>query len=130
MIKQFLNQTDNFLYSRVKNIFEKAESACKNKQFNLATELQHLKNDPIISNLRYSTKFEKNVKFKLKIMLGIFFVAVPLFSFLIVSNYYNVHFSYAFLSTLVVTLLATSRMDEIVSMYAKNRSLNAYINIT
>ena len=130
MIKQFLNLTDNFLYSSVKNIFEKAELACKSEQFNLEKELEHLKSDPIVSSLSYSTQFEKNVKLKLKIMLGIFFVAVPLFSFLIVAKYYNVHFSYAFLSTLVVTLLATSRMDEIVSMYAKSRSLNICANIS
>lgn len=126
MIKQFLKLTDNFLYSNVKNIFEKAETTCrsKNREFNLTKELEHLKEDPIVSNLSYSTKFEKGVKYKLKMMLGIFFVAVPLFSFLIVANYYNVHFSYAFLSTLLVTLLATSRMDEIVSMYANSRTLS------
>ncbi len=127
MIKPFLNHTDNFLGNSVKNIFEKAENICKskNKEFNLFKELENLKEDPIVSILSDSTKFEQHIKLKIKIMLGIFFVAIPLIVFMSVVTYLNLHPSYAFISTLVVAILATSRMDEIVNRYALSRTLEA-----
>ena len=125
MIKPFLNQTDNFLCSSVKNIFEKAEDICKtkNSEFNLLKELNNLKVDPLVNVMSGSSKFEQHVKLKIKLMLGIFFVAIPLIGFMLVTTYLGLHPTYAFLSTLVVAILASSRMDTIVERYAQTRTL-------
>ena len=93
------------------------------KKLDLKQELDYLKEEPLITFMSDSTKFEKLVKFRIKIILGVFFVAVPLVGFLGVASYYGIHYSYAFPLTLIITLLATSRMDEIVVRYAQSRTL-------
>lgn len=125
MLKIALNQTDNFLFNVVKKVFEKAELNCKmaRKKLDLKKELDYLKEEPLITFMSDSTKFEKVVKFRIKIILGIFFVAIPLIGFLGVTNFYGIHYSYAFPLTLIITLLATSRMDEIVIRYAQTRAI-------
>ena len=123
MIKLFLNTTDKFLCNSVKDIFEKTESCYKSKNINvdIVKELQNLEYDPIINDSERSSSFEKRVKFKIKMMLGIFFVAIPLFGFAFLSYMLSLEFTYAFVLTFFVAILATVRMDEIVMRYANIR---------
>lgn len=119
MIKNFLNQTDRFLCKNVKGIFESAESKFQN--INLYDELENLQYDPIIRVIGSKSEFEKSVKLKIKVMVGVFFVAVPLLGFLFLSYMFQVDITYSFLLTLLVATLATSRLDEIAKRYADTR---------
>lgn len=119
MVRKFLNQTDKFLCTNVKNIFEKCESNFKN--VNVYDELKNLQYDPIVQVFGSRSQFEKKVKLKIKLMVGVFFVAIPLIGFLFLSYMFDLDFSYAFLLTLLVATLATIRLDEIVKRYANTR---------
>ncbi|MFA6197014.1 MAG: hypothetical protein WC656_10275 [Sulfurimonas sp.] len=127
MIRFFLRKTDDFLCKNVKSIFEKTESAYKHKglEINLVEELQHLEFNPLICMLGKSSNFEKNIKIQLKMVLGLFFVAIPLFAFVVVTYILNIDYAYAFVSTFVVAILVSSRMDNITSRYAHIRYLHA-----
>jgi len=123
MINLWLNKTDDFLCTNVRNVFEGFEGSYKhdNKNINLLQELQHFEMDPLVSVDSNSTSFEKDVKFKLKIIIGIFFVFIPLVSFILVSYVMDVAYSYAFIATLVVAIFASIRMDKIASKYSHFR---------
>jgi uncharacterized protein (DUF58 family) len=56
-------------------------------------------------------------------LLGIFFVAVPLFGFLALTYILGLAYSYAFVFTFIVAMLATSRIDEIAKRYVSTRAL-------
>ena len=87
----------------------------------IVRELQNFELDPIVNDSDRSSSFEKKIKLKIKVMLGIFFVAIPLIGFIIVSYMLNLEFSYAFVVTFLVAMLATIRMDEIAIRYANFR---------
>ena len=123
MLKLFLNTTDNFLCNNLKSIFEKTEKKYQNSsmKINLFNELESLKFNSLVSREYRSSNFEKNVKFKLKILLGVFFVAIPLFAFISITYLFNAEYSYAFVLTFIVAVLATIRMEKIIHRYAQNR---------
>lgn len=125
MIKLFFQQTDNFLCNRVKNIFEKTEKvyASKEKDLDIAQELQKLQENPLGCMLGHDSNFEATVKIKIKMVLGVFFVLIPLLGFNTLSYIINFPSTYAFISTLVVAILVASRIEEIVNRYVQTRTL-------
>lgn len=125
MIKLFLNKTDEFLCKNVKGIFEKTESAYKNRglEVDVKRELRNLELNPIACATGINSKFEKNIKIKIRMVLGMFFVAIPLIGFIMVAYMLNIDYLYAFVSTFVVAMAVSYRMDEIAKRYAKRRFL-------
>lgn len=127
MIKLFLNKTDEFLCKNVKGIFEKAESTYKSKglDVDLVQELRNLELNPLVCATGRNSTFEKNIKIKIRVILGIFFVAIPLFGFALITYIFNIDYLFAFVSTFVVAMLVSYRMDEIAKRYAQRRFLLA-----
>jgi len=125
MLKLFLNTTDNFLCANVKNIFEKVENgfADEHKEFNVTKELQNLEDDPLGCTLGNHSNFETTVKIKIKMLIGFFFVAVPLMGFAFLAYISSVAYTYAFVLTFVVAILVASRMEEIARRYVAKRAL-------
>lgn len=123
MIKLFLNTTDDFLCKNVRSIFEKTESSYKSKgiEVNLMRELQIFEGNPLACTIGRGSNFEKNIKIKVKALLGMFFVVIPLFAFILLTYILNIDYAYAFISTFVVAILVSSRMDEIAKRYAQRR---------
>ena len=123
MLNLWLNKTDDFLCSNVRNIFEGLEDSYKNKdkKVDLIQELQHLSLDPFVSIKSSSTNFEKSVKFKLKTVVGIFFVLLPLLSFSAFFHFIELEYSYAFVATFGVAIFASIRMDKIATKYSNFR---------
>jgi len=129
MIKLFLNITDEFLCKNVKSIFEKTESTYKSKSVNVdvSQELHNLESSPLVCERGSSqnSEFEKNIKMKIKMILGIFFVAIPLIGFGAVTYILNIDYLFAFVSTFVVAMAVSYRMDEITKRYAQRRCVFA-----
>ncbi len=123
MLKLFLNTTDSFLCNNLKSIFEKTEKSYKNKniQIDLFKELKNLEFNSLVNTQGSHSNFEKYVKFKLKVLLGTFFVAIPLLSFVLITYLFNLEYSYAFALTFLVALLATMRMENIIHKYSQKR---------
>ena len=123
MIKQFLNFTDNFLCDHLKSIVTKTENHYRNKGMNLdlAEELEKLDDNALVGSSRHMTKFEKQVKFNIKILMGIFFVAVPLIGFSAITYFLNAEYSYAFMLTFAVALFSNIRLENIVHRYTQLR---------
>ncbi len=123
MIKQFLQTTDDFMFSKLKHTFEKVEQSYKNRgiEIDLLKELQSLEFDPLTVIAESTSRFEKDVKFKLKMILGIFFVAAPFIGAITIANILNLGCAFAFVFTFIVAILMASRMDEITSRYVKTR---------
>ena len=127
MFKLFLNTIDNFLCNNFKSIFEATENKYKSKSLNinLLMELENLKFNPLVGIQGISSDFEKSIKFKLKLLMGVFFVLIPLLAFVLIIYVFSLEYSYAFALTFLVALLATMRMEKIVHRYAQKRSSKA-----
>lgn len=127
MLKLFLNTTDNFLCSNVKNIFEKVEAGFmqEHKTVDLAKELHSLGNDPLGCTIGNNSQFETTVKVKIKILLALFFVIVPLVGFAFLAYISSVAYTYAFVLTFVVAIFVASRMEEIAKRYVQTRTLQS-----
>ena len=127
MLKLFLNTTDNFLCSNVKNIFEKVEQnfTQNHQEVNISKELETLENDPLGCTIGKNSRFESAVKVKLKMVLALFFVIIPLLGFAFLAYLSSVAYTYAFVLTFVVAILVASRTEEIVKRYVATRSIQA-----
>lgn len=125
MIKLFLNKTDDFLCKNVKGIFEKTENSYKNRglEIDLVEELNKLEINPFVCKVGASSSFEKNIKIRIKIVLGVFFVAIPLFAFALLTYMLGIDYLYAVLSTFLVAMLVSYRMDYIAKRYVSRRCL-------
>jgi len=123
VLNLFLNTTDNFLCSSVKNIFEKTEKNYKknHKNFDLTQELQRFKNEPLGCMIGNHSKFETNVKIQVKLLLGLFFVLVPFAGFATLSYLLSLKLTYSFLLTFLVAVLVASRMEDIANRYVQKR---------
>jgi len=128
MLKLFLNTTDNFLSKSVKTIFERTEKnfSKENKKIDILNELNKLKDDPLGCVLGSNSPFEASVKIQIKVILGIFFVIVPLLGFSLLAYLSNIEMLYPILLTLIVAYLVASRMDEIIDRYVNGRAINVY----
>ncbi|NOQ31904.1 MAG: hypothetical protein GQ570_12345 [Helicobacteraceae bacterium] len=123
MIKLFFDTTDEFLYKRVRDTFEKVERGYKRRhlEVDLEVEYENFEFDPLIVTTGSKSNFEKDLKYKLKIILGIYFVAVPFMGAIFVASLLGFSFSYAAVFTFVVAVLSASRMEEIARRYVEFR---------
>jgi len=123
MIKIFLNVTDNFLCDHLKNIVTKTENYYRTKGMNLdlAQELEKLDDNALVGTSLQMTEFEKQVKFNIKVLMGIFFVAVPLLGFSSVTYFLDFEYSYAFMLTFAVAVFSSIRLENIVHRYTQLR---------
>ena len=119
----FLNVTDGFLFNSLKTIVEKTENRYEKRglQINLSKELDALEEDPLVCREGSCSAFMKNIKLNIKLLLGVFFVAIPLFAFSSVSYVLNFDYSYAFVLTFIVAVFSSSRMENIVHKYTQLR---------
>jgi len=123
MIKIFLNFTDTFLCNRLKSIVEKSEKSYREegKKVDLPKELHALDEDPIVCRDGSCSDFMKKIKWHIKILLGLFFVAVPLIAFSTIAYLLALDFSYAIMLTFGVALFSSVRMENIVHRYTQLR---------
>ena len=119
----FLNVTDSFLLNSLKTIVEKAENRYQKRgmRINLSKELDTLDEDPLVCREGSCSAFMKNIKLNIKILLGIFFVAIPLFAFSSITYVLNFDYSYAFVLTFIVAVFSSIRMENIVHQYTQLR---------
>ena len=119
----FLNVTDSFLLNNLKAIVDKAETNSRNKGLpvNLVNELDVLDDDPLVCREGTCSAFMKSIKMNIKLLLGIFFVAVPLIAFSSITYLFNFDYSYAFVLTFIVALFSSIRMENTVHKYTQLR---------
>lgn len=129
MFKLWLSKTDAFLCKSVQTIFDKTENIYKSRglQINIAQELRNFEAEPLVCVMGSygSSRFEKSVKIKIRALLGIFFVAIPLIGFNIVTYLFNIDYLFAFMATFAVAMAVSYRMDEIAKRYVHSRLLFA-----
>jgi hypothetical protein len=127
MLKLFLNTTDTFLCNRVKNIFEKVESSYmqKDPSVDVLLELEKLQDNPLGCTIGNKDAFENSVKMKIKLIVGFFFVLIPLLGFGILAHLSNLDYAYSVLMTLGVAFFVSMRLENIVKRYAQTRNLQA-----
>lgn len=125
MIKHFLHTTDTFLCNRVKNIFEKVESSYtqKNANVDLLLELEKLQENPLGCTIGNKDAFENSVKIKIKLIVGFFFVLIPLLGFGVLAHLSHLDYAYSVLMTLGVAFFVSMRLENIVKRYAQTRNL-------
>jgi len=125
MLKLFLNTTDNFLCNSIKGAFEKAERDCAKDHLkvDLLKELKSFEESPLGCVIGVGSKFETDLKVKIKMVLGLFFVLIPVIGFSTVSYILGIPQTYAYIATFIVAILVASRMDEISRRYVQTRAL-------
>ena len=125
LIKLFLDTTDKFLCDSVKSAFSNAESGYKQKEMkvDLLKELKSFEENPLGCMIGIDSKFEASIKVKIKMVLGLFFVLIPVIGFSALSYILEIPQTYAFVATFGVAILVASRMDEITKRYVQTRAL-------
>ena len=125
LIKLFLNTTDKFLCNSVKSAFANAEDGYKQKEMkvDLVKELRSFEENPLGCMIGIDSKFEARIKVKIKMILGLFFVLIPIVGFSAISYILEIPQTYAFIATFGVAMLVASRMDVISSRYVQTRAL-------
>ena len=125
MLKTFLNTTDNFLCSSIKNTFVKTEKRYEkeNLQIDLQKELTSFQENPLGCMIGVNSKFETNIKLKIKLILGFFFVLVPLVVFTLFSYVTDISATYGVLATLGIAFLVSSRFEELSKRYVQTRMM-------
>ena len=120
MFNFFLKQTDDFICTNIKSIFENLETNYKNKDLkvDLVQELKNLEFDPFVTINYKSSAFEKNIKLKLKSVIGIFFVLVPLLGMLVVSYFMDIPYTYSFLATFAIAIFGAARTSKVATKYS------------
>jgi hypothetical protein len=123
MIRYFFNTTDNFICNRIKNVFEQTEQRFEEKQMplDLSSELEKLEAEPLGCVLTSRDAFERSVKFKIKLIIGFFFVLVPLLVFGTVSYLTDINITFAVYATLLVAYLVSSRIETLARRYVQTR---------
>jgi len=125
LMRLFLDTTDKFLYSSIKGAFTNAENGYKQKDLkvDLLKELKNFEENPLGCMIGIDSKFEASIKVKIKMILGFFFVLIPVIGFSSLSYIFELPQTYAYLATFVVAILVASRMDEISKRYVQTRAL-------
>ena len=125
MLKTFLNTTDNFLCSSIKNTFVKTEKRYKkeNLKIDLQKELTSFQESPLGCMIGINSKFETKVKFQIKLILGFFFVLIPLTLFTLFSYMTDISTTYGVFATLGIAFLVSSRFEELSKRYVRTRMM-------
>ncbi len=123
MLRLFLKITDKFLYSTIQNAFRDTENAFRrnHKSFNLQEELKKFEDEPLGCVIGIHSKFETKLKLHIKFIIGIFFVLVPTLAFSGVFYFLNINMAFAVFTTLLVSILASSRLEELAKNYVEYR---------
>lgn len=131
MLQLFINTSDKFLCSNVKKVFKKVETNFMQEQriVDLNEELRSFENNPLSCTIGNKSEFETAVKVKIKLILALFYVILPLTSFAFLAYIANVPYTYAFVMTFVVAILVASRMEEIAKRYVDTRTLQTNCKI-
>jgi len=125
IIQLFLNTTDKFLCNSIKNTFSKNEMTYKtnHESINIEKELANFQENPLGCVIGIDSKFETNIKLRIKLIIGLFFVLVPIVIFSLFSYLIHINYVYAFLATMPIALLVSSRMETLSKRYVQTRSL-------
>jgi len=125
MLKKLLFTTDTFLCNRVKTIFEKVETSYmqKDPNINIFQELQKLQENPLGCTIGNKDAFENSVKIKIKLIIGFFFVLLPLIGFALLAYIWHLDYVYSVLMTLSVAFFISMRLETIVQRYAHTRHM-------
>ncbi len=125
LIRLFLDTTDKFLFNSVRSAFSNAEDGYKQKDLkvDLLKELRNFEESPLGCMIGVDSKFETDIKVKIKMILGFFFVLIPVIGFSSLSYILEIPQTYAYLATFIVAILVASRMDEISRKYVQTRAL-------
>lgn len=125
MLKIFLKITDDFLSSSIKHTFLQTENRYKkeNLPVDLQRELNNFQENPLGCMIGINSKFETNIKLKIKFILGFFFVLVPLVVFTLFSYIIEISATYGVLGTFVIAILVASRFEELSTRYVQTRIL-------
>jgi hypothetical protein len=123
MIRLFLKTTDNFLYSTIQNAFRITEDTFREKRmnFDLLKELKNFEDKPLGCVIGVNSQFETKIKLHIKLIMGIFFVFIPIVFFGGVFHFTHINFALAVFATFLVTILASSRLETLAEQYVKYR---------
>ena len=92
-------------------------------KIDLLKELKSFEENPLGCMIGLDSKFETAIKVKIKMILGFFFVLIPVIGFSAVSYVLGISQTFAFLATFTVAILVASRMEEISKRYVQTRAL-------
>ena len=118
-----INITDRFLCNNLKIIVNRTEQKCTSDEIklDLAKEFDMLNQEAIACREQSMSCFQKKVKADIKILLGVFFVAIPFIVLLIVSYLLSLPYTYAVVFTLAIAIFSSLRMENIVYKYTQLR---------
>ncbi len=124
MIKLFLHSTDRFICNRIKNVFEKTEAVFEQKHIplDLNKELRKFEAEPLGCVIGKRDPFEKSVKLRIKLVIGFFFVLVPLTVFGLASYLSDINITFAVYATLIVAFLVANRVETLAKRYVEYRA--------
>lgn len=118
-----INITDKFLCNNLKVIINKTEQKCSSNEIelDLVKEFDMLNQEAIACREENISCFQKKVKADIKILLGLFFVAIPFIVLLFVSYLLSLQYTYAVVFTLAIAIFSSIRMENIVYKYTQLR---------
>ncbi len=123
MLRLFLKITDQFLYSTIQNAFRDTENAFRrnHRSFDIQKELKKFEDEPLGCVIGIHSKFETKIKLNIKFIIGFFFVFIPIVAFSGVFYFVNINITFAIFTTLLVSILAASRLEELAKHYVEYR---------
>ena len=89
----------------------------------ISKELDKLESEPLGCILTSRDAFERSVKFKIKLIIGFFFVLVPLAVFGTVSYMTDINITFAVYATLIIAYLVASRIETLAKRYVQSRRM-------
>ncbi len=124
LLNLWLDATDTFLCDRIKSTFSKTEDEYKKRhqEVNLEKELKHFEENPLGCVIGLKSDFETKIKLKIKLMVGLFFVVIPIAVFSLFSYFTHTDYSFAFIAALPVAIWVSSRMEDLSKRYVHNRA--------
>jgi len=123
MLRLFLKITDQFLYNIIQNAFRDTENAFRRNHlnFDIQEELKKFEDEPLGCVIGIHSKFETKIKLSIKLVVGFFFVLIPIIAFGGLFYVVNINILFAIFATLVVSILAASRLEELAKNYVEYR---------
>jgi len=129
IVKQWIRFTDAFVYGVIRKTFSVTEKRCAAAGCirDVAKELERFAREPLACAIGSRSGFQTHVKLRIKAVLGLFFVVLPLSVFVAAAHIADVHFVYALFATVAVAFFGASRAEEMAERYAHERmtQLNA-----
>jgi len=123
MLRLFLKTTDQFLYSTIQNAFRDTENSFRRNHlsFDIQKELKKFQDEPLGCVIGIHSKFETKLKLNIKLIIGFFFVVIPTIAFSGLFYFININILFAIFTTLLVSFLAASRLEELANNYVEYR---------